>query len=159
MIQAKAAVANRIQKILEDANIKLGSVATDVLGKSGRAMLRAIIAGQDDPTVLAELALRKLRAKIPQLRAALRGGVTENHRFLLKLLGASSQSSFVNAIYGVSAPLVAPFHGIFPNTGSSGNVFEPAALVAIAVFALLGWGAVMLIRIATAPRGTRPATS
>ena len=80
-------------------------------------------------------------------------------RFLLKLLGASSQSSFVNAIYGVSAPLVAPFHGIFPNTGSSGNVFEPAALVAIAVFALLGWGAVMLIRIATAPRGTRPATS
>jgi transposase len=86
LIQAKAAVANRIQKILEDANIKLGSVATDVLGKSGRAMLRAIIAGQDDPAVLAELALRKLRAKIPQLRAALRGGVTENHRFLLKLL-------------------------------------------------------------------------
>ena len=86
LIQAKAAVANRIQKILEDANIKLGSVATDVLGKSGRAMLRAIIAGQDDPVVLAELALRKLRAKIPQLRAALRGGVRENHRFLLKLL-------------------------------------------------------------------------
>jgi transposase len=86
LIQAKAAVANRIQKILEDANIKLGSVATDVLGKSGRAMLRAIIAGQDDPAVLAELALGKLRVKIPQLRAALRGGVTENHRFLLKLL-------------------------------------------------------------------------
>jgi transposase len=86
LIQAKAAVANRIQKILEDANIKLGSVATDVLGKSGRAMLRALIAGEDDPAVLAELALRKLRAKIPQLRAALRGGVTENHRFLLKLL-------------------------------------------------------------------------
>jgi len=86
LIQAKAAVANRIQKILEDANIKLGSVATDVLGKSGRAMLRAIIAGQDDPAVLAELALGKLRVKIPQLRAALRGGVSENHRFLLKLL-------------------------------------------------------------------------
>jgi transposase len=86
LIQAKASVANRIQKILEDANIKLGSVATDVLGKSGRAMLRAMIAGQDDPAVLADLALRKLRAKIPQLRAALRGGVTENHRFLLKLL-------------------------------------------------------------------------
>ncbi len=51
LIQAKAAVANRIQKILEDANIKLGSVATDVLGKSGRAMLRAIIAGQDDPVL------------------------------------------------------------------------------------------------------------
>jgi transposase len=86
LIQAKAAVANRIQKILEDANIKLGSVATDVLGKSGRAILRAIIASQDDPAVLAELALGKLRAKIPQLRAALRGGVSENHRFLLNLL-------------------------------------------------------------------------
>jgi hypothetical protein len=80
-------------------------------------------------------------------------------RFLLKLLGASAQSSFVNLVYGVSSPLVAPFHGIFPNSGSAGNVFEPAALVAIAVFALLGWGAVVLIRIATAPRGTRPATS
>src|SRR5437764_9274081 len=45
-------------------------------------------------------------------------------RFLLKLLGASSQSSFVNLIYGVSGPLVAPFHGIFPNTGSTGNAFE-----------------------------------
>lgn len=80
-------------------------------------------------------------------------------RFLLKLLGASTQSSFVGAVYGVSGPLVAPFHGIFPNAGSSGYVFEPAALVAIAVFALIGWGAVVLIRIATAPRGTRPVSS
>ena len=80
-------------------------------------------------------------------------------RFLLKLLGASTQSSFVNMIYGVSAPLVAPFRGIFPNTGGSGNVFEPAAVVAIGVYALLGWGAVVLIRIATAPRGTRPSIS
>jgi transposase len=86
LIQAKAAVANRIQKVLEDVNIKLGSVATDVLGVSGRDMLRALIAGQDDPEVLAELARRKLRAKIPELRSALRGRVTDNHRFLLKLL-------------------------------------------------------------------------
>lgn len=86
LIQAKAAVANRIQKVLEDANIKLGSVATDVLGVSGRAMLQAIIAGQEDPKVLAELARRKLRAKIPQLRQALHGRVTAHHRFLLKLL-------------------------------------------------------------------------
>src|SRR5262245_18029201 len=86
LTQAKSAVANRIQKVLEDANIKLGSVATDVLGKSGRDMLRAIIAGQEDPQVLAELARLKLRVKIPQLRLALRGRVTEHHRFLLKLL-------------------------------------------------------------------------
>jgi len=80
-------------------------------------------------------------------------------RFLLKLLGASTQSSFVGFIYGVTAPLVGPFHGIFANSGTSSNVFEPAALVAIAVFALIGWGAVVLIRIATAPKGVRPATS
>jgi len=80
-------------------------------------------------------------------------------RFLLELLGASSQSSFVGFVYGVTAPLVAPFHGIFANSGSAGNVFEPAALVAIAVFALLGWGVVALIKIATAHRGTRPAAS
>ncbi|HVD02412.1 MAG TPA: YggT family protein [Candidatus Dormibacteraeota bacterium] len=80
-------------------------------------------------------------------------------RFLLELLGASTQSSFVSAVYGVTAPLVGPFHGIFANTGSSANVFEPAALVAIAVYAVIGWGITMLIRIATAPRGTRPVTS
>ena len=80
-------------------------------------------------------------------------------RFLLKLLGASAQSSFVNLIYGISSPLVAPFHGIFPSSGSATNSFEPASLVAIAVYALIGWGAVVLVRIATAPRGTKPATS
>src|SRR5580693_9556756 len=57
-------VANRIQKVLEDANVKLASVATDVLGVSGRLMLEALIAGQDNPEVLAKLAQGKLRAKI-----------------------------------------------------------------------------------------------
>lgn len=79
-------IANRIQKVLEDANIKLGSVATDVLGVSGRDMLRALIAGQDDAHKLAELARRRLRAKLPQLQLALTGRVTAHHRFLLKLL-------------------------------------------------------------------------
>jgi transposase len=86
LVQTKASVANRIQKVLEDANIKLASVATDVLGVSGRDMLRALIAGQTDAVGLAELARRKLRAKIPQLRLALHGRVTEHHRFLLQLL-------------------------------------------------------------------------
>lgn len=80
-------------------------------------------------------------------------------RFLLKLLGASGQSSFVGFIYGVTGPLVEPFRGIFGNTGASNNVFEPAALVAIAVYALIGWGVVVLIRIATAPKGAKPAVS
>src|SRR5713226_8604784 len=80
-------------------------------------------------------------------------------RFLGKLLGSSSQSAFVNFIYQVSAPMVAPFKGIFGNAGSSTNSFETASLVAIAVYAVIGWGLVALIRIVTAPRGTRPATS
>jgi transposase len=86
LVQAKVSVANRIQKVLEDANIKLGSVATDVLGVSGRDMLRALVAGEQDAKKLAELARGRLRAKIPALRLALQGRVTEHHRFLLRLL-------------------------------------------------------------------------
>ena len=73
LLHEKAAVANRIQKVLEDANIKLGSVAIDVLGVSGRDMIRAMIGGQDDPARLAYLARRSLRGKIPELKRALRG--------------------------------------------------------------------------------------
>jgi len=80
-------------------------------------------------------------------------------RFLGKLLGASAQSAFVSFINTVSGPLVAPFQGIFGNGGSKTNSFETADLVAIVVYAVIGWGLVMLIRIATAPRGTKPATS
>src|SRR5207244_10159010 len=86
LARQKAAVSNRIQKVLEDANLKLGSVASDVLGKSGRAMLRALIAGETDPGKLAALALGRLRKQLPRLRSALTGRVTEHHRFVLKLL-------------------------------------------------------------------------
>ena len=80
-------------------------------------------------------------------------------RFLGKLLGASSQSAFVNFIYQVSSVMVAPFTGIFGNTGTKTNTFETASLVAIVVYAVIGWGLVVLIRIITAPHGTKPATS
>jgi len=80
-------------------------------------------------------------------------------RFLGKLFGASAQSAFVSFIYTVSGPLVAPFQGIFGNGGSKANSFETADLVAIAAYAVIGWGLVMLIRIMTAPRGTKPASS
>jgi transposase len=86
LVADRARVANRIQKVLEDANIKLASVATDILGVSGRAMLDAMIAGEKDPEVLADLAKRRLRAKLPQLRQALLGKVTDHHRFLLRTL-------------------------------------------------------------------------
>jgi transposase len=86
LVNEKSAVVNRIHKILEDANIKLGVVATDILGKSGRDMIRALIRGQEDPVQIAELARRQLRGKIPQLRSALEGHVTDHHRFILSEL-------------------------------------------------------------------------
>ena|ERR1700682_3123179 len=80
-------------------------------------------------------------------------------RFLGKLLGASSQSAFVHAIYQVSGVFVAPFTGIFGDTGNKTNTFETASLVAIVVYAVVAWGIVVLIRIVTAPKGTKPASS
>ncbi len=84
LIRERTSVINRIQKVLEDANIKLGSVASNALGVSGRRMIEAIIAGEYDPIKLADLARMRLRKKIPELRRALRGSVTEHHRFLLR---------------------------------------------------------------------------
>ena len=78
-----ARVANRIHKVLEDAHVKLGAVASDVLGKSGRAMLAALLGGRQDPEALADLAEGRLRAKLAELRLALDGHVTEHHRYLL----------------------------------------------------------------------------
>ena len=92
LVRQVASIANRVQKVLEDANIKLGSVASDVLGESGRDLLQAMIAGQTDPETLAKLARGRLRAQIPALRLALRGRVTDHHRFLLQLLLDQLQS-------------------------------------------------------------------
>jgi transposase len=86
LVGERAAVANRIHKVLEDANVKLASVATDVLGASGRAMLRALIGGEEDPGALAGLARGSLRGKAAELERALRGLVSDHHRFLLRTL-------------------------------------------------------------------------
>ena len=72
----------RLEKLLEDAGIKLSSVASDITGVSGRAMLRALVEGQRDPAVLADLARRRMRSKIPALTEALTGRFTEHHAFL-----------------------------------------------------------------------------
>lgn len=82
----RAAAANRLEKTLEDANIKLTSVATDIQGVSAQAMLAALIGGESDPAVLAELAVGRLRAKLPQLEEALAGQMRPHHRFLLREL-------------------------------------------------------------------------
>jgi transposase len=79
-------VGNRLRKVLEDANIKLDSVASNTLGMSGRCMIRALIEGRDDAGELAALARGRLRAKLPELEQALEGRVTGHHRFLLREL-------------------------------------------------------------------------
>lgn len=75
----------RLEKLLEDACIKLSSVASEITGVSGRAMLEALIAGEDDPAVLADLAKRRMRSKIPELTEALTGPFREHHRFMARL--------------------------------------------------------------------------
>lgn len=85
LVQTRSSEINRVQKVLEAANIKLGSVASNVLGVSGREMIEQIIAGQDDPASLAQLARGRLREKIDQLERALKGHVRETHRTLLKM--------------------------------------------------------------------------
>jgi transposase len=86
LVQQRSQAINRVQKVLETANIKLSCVASDVLGKSGRDMLEAMVAGVSDAEDLAELARGRLRAKLPALREALSGRVEPTHRVLLRSL-------------------------------------------------------------------------
>jgi transposase len=83
LVRERTAEANRLQKTLEGANIKLASVATDILGKSGREILAALVAGETDGAELAQLAQGRLREKIPQLERALVGSIGPHQRFLV----------------------------------------------------------------------------
>src|ERR687894_399413 len=83
LVRERAEVVQRLQKVLEWANIKLASVATDVAGRSARAMLEAIVDGQSDVTALAELARGRMRSKRTELERALAGRVRDHHRFLI----------------------------------------------------------------------------
>jgi transposase len=85
LVREQASHVQRLQKTLEDANLKLGSVLTDVMGLSGRAILEALIAGETDPDKLLALVHRRVKAEPAQLRAALSGRVSQSHRFLLRL--------------------------------------------------------------------------
>jgi transposase len=83
LVQERTRVVNRVQKLLEGANIKLSSVVTDVMGVSARAMLAEIVAGQTDAALMADLARGRMRNKIPELEKALTGIVQPHHRFVL----------------------------------------------------------------------------
>jgi transposase len=98
LVHEQGSHVQRLQKTLEDANIKLESVISDVLGVSGRAMVEALIAGESDPAKLAQLAHRRIRASHEELRAALHGRVRDHHRFLLRL--HLRQIDALNALIG-----------------------------------------------------------
>ncbi len=83
LVAAAGAEKNRVEKLLEDACIKLSVVATDIFGVSGREMMAALIAGQRDPKVLADMARTRMRPKIPQLQEAFVGHFEDHHGFLL----------------------------------------------------------------------------
>ena len=85
-VRERTSHVQRIQKTLEDANIKLDSVISDIVGLSGRRMIEALIAGETDPNALAALAHRRIKASPADLEAALRGRVSDHHRFMLRLL-------------------------------------------------------------------------
>ncbi|MCX4647222.1 IS110 family transposase [Streptomyces sp. NBC_01446] len=85
MIRERGQIVQRLEKLLEDTGIKLSSVASDITGVSGRAMLEALIEGERDPQALAELAKRRMRSKIPELTEALTGRFREHHAFLTRL--------------------------------------------------------------------------
>src|SRR5262245_61666595 len=85
LVQERVREVNRVQGVLERANIKLASVISDMMGVSGRAMLEALIAGRADPATMAELAQRRMRIKIPLLEQALTGIVHDHHRQLLAM--------------------------------------------------------------------------
>jgi transposase len=85
LVQERVREVNRLQGVLERANIKLASVASDIMGVSGRAMLEARIAGKADPATMANLAKRRMRAKLPLLEQALTGVVRDHHRQLLAM--------------------------------------------------------------------------
>ena len=84
LIRERNREVNRIHKLLEDAGVKLASVASDIMGVSGRAMMEALIRGERDPDALADLAKRRLRAKLPELKKALTARFDDHHAFLLR---------------------------------------------------------------------------
>ena len=102
---------NRVEKLLEDAQIKLSVVASDIFGVSGRQMLDALIGGERDPRVLAEMAHTRMRAKIPELREAFTGRFTEHHAFLLARMLAhiDALEADIRAVEDRIEDLIAPF--------------------------------------------------
>jgi len=111
LLQERSAEVNRLQKTLEGANIKLAGVATDIMGKSGRDMLAALVAGQTDAAAVAQLARGKMREKLPQLEKALRGQFAAHQRFLVaqQLAHIDGLDDIIERVSAEIAERVQPF--------------------------------------------------
>ena len=111
LVEEKTRTLNRLPKELEDAHIKLGWVASQVLGVSGRALLQALMEGEPDAVKRADFAQRKLRGKIPELEKAREGHVSAHHRFMLKLLGKqlAQQEELIAELEGKIEEQTRPF--------------------------------------------------
>jgi transposase len=130
----RATACNRIQKVLEDANIKLAGVARDILGVSGRAMLEALIRCVEDPAELAELARGRMRSKLPALREALRGQVKDHHRFQLQELLAqvTDLDGRIERLSARIATTIAPYSAAVERLETIPGVARRAAEVIVA---------------------------
>jgi transposase len=134
LIRERASHVQRLQKTLEEANIKLDSVISDIVGTSGRAMIEALIAGETDPAQLARLANRRIRASATTLQEALRGRVSNHHRFLMRL-HLEQIDALDRAIAGIDREVEAnldPFRALIPVLTSIPGIGDLAARVMLA---------------------------
>jgi transposase len=138
LVNARTAEKNRVEKLLEDAQIKLSVVASDIFGVSGRAMLAALLAGERDPKTLAQLARSRMRTKIELLEEAFVGQFTDHHAFLLRTMLAriDETSDDIAAVEAKVEELVAPFAPIVKRLDEITGVGRTAAHIIIAEIGL-----------------------
>lgn len=124
----------RIQKVLEDANLKMASVVSDIMGASGRAVLQAIANGEQDPERLADLTRQRLKAPRGEVVEALRGRITAHHRFLIKLhlQQIKATEAAIDLVESRLGELMAPFRAAEHLLSTIPGVSETVARVIIA---------------------------
>ncbi len=134
LVEAQASERNRLQRLLETCNVKLASVATDVFGKSGREILRALIKGEESPEQMAQLARGRLRKKLDALVLALRGKVEAHHRFMIEMqLGRVEDiEANIDVIDGQIDEAVKPHRTVFERLTTIPGVDRVAAVTIIA---------------------------
>jgi transposase len=133
-VQDRTREVNRLCKVLEDAGLKLTTVVSDVMGVSGRAMLRALVAGTTDPTVLADLARGRLRQKLPELRRALQGQFRRHHAFLIEQIFAKIDflDETLDRLSGEIEGRLAPFEPMLANLDTIPGVDRKGAISILA---------------------------